>query len=336
MGFDSLTALVANNNIDGVRTLFQQNMEKNPKEWPDFVRLLDCEHPVSDAMRDAILSKKIDVLNVFLEFDVNPNQLAAVDSLAENKTFVPMIYFAAKIKDLSAVKILVEKGACVSDYRREYGGGVTYCGYALEQAILNDDEECVKYLLENDATTNIYFRGDHIHPLDQACLQKNLKIARLLVQFKADVNDSCLRLSRAYRESLGAYLQARKKYNNLVDKCYGWREDRGTDDDDWNYSAMEENLDGLIKNLDKCEKELHAKTEDWKRRREAVGLLLNLGEKISLDSLIDFKGESVKGFNFKYVFYKNEPITRDILVTKYGCREAQLAAYSTSNIIPNL
>lgn len=189
----NLNDMIIKNNFDEVKIFIQKTKKEKGWEW--------CYNSIiGDACRTAIKLGRERIVQLFLDEGVDADNLAQGDCR-------PLKYHAAKVGNLSIVKLLVNKGANIKDESRHWDDHDNQD--AMRAAIEEGHADIVQYLLENGGNANgVFSEGLHCQGFLCRAIDNGQKlIADLLVQHGARVKSS-LENDDKFRQHYANYTQA--------------------------------------------------------------------------------------------------------------------------------
>jgi len=312
----NLNELVIKNNFEGIREYIQElKKDKNERWFYD-------NWVVNDACRDAVQLGHERIVQVFLDEGLD----ADIDAHKNGSSGYhrPLKYFAAKVGNLSIVKLLVNKGAKIKDMREFYDENDNQD--ALRAAIKKGHLEVVQYLLENGGNANGIFGVCNQTFLSRAAFDGQNLIADLLVKHGARIKDALTRNNEKFRDLYGSY-------NNAIFSC-------GDDNRAWRFKSYSETE---IINWDKKKQELIEKRDALLQKySNSVQLILdhaigiNFDKEYSDDSrtfgaLTFLNDLDITGFNFVGMSIGGQPILREKLIEE-GLKGAAKALVTCNDI----
>lgn len=314
-----LNDLVINNKFDEIKVFIQETKrEKGRINWDSYI--------IKDACRDAVRLGREEIVQLFFNEGLNANAYAHHDG--NSGCICPLNHFAARVGNLSMVKLLVEKGARIKDERRFYDEDDHQ--HAMRAAIKGGHSDVVQYLLENGGSAKGSFSGqDDVQPfLGRAAFDGQKLMVDLLAKHGAQIKSSLLQNHKKYRKDNGNYNSAISKYS---DENKSWK---------LKYSSETE-----IQKWDKRKQELIEQRDILLQQySESVQMILDHAIGINFEkekstyraySALPFlKDLDITGFNFVGVSIDCQPITREMLVLAglKGAKEAIISCDDIANI----
>lgn len=315
----NLQNAIVNNKLEEVRLYIQNTKREKDWRW-----CFDSNHVINDACRDAVLLGHDKIVQLFLDEGLGPDTYA--HESGHSGCVCPLKFFAAKVGNLSLVKLLVSKGAKIQDSRRFHDENDNQ--QAMRAAIENGSSEIVQYLLENGGSANGIFDGLRRQTfLGRAAFEGQKSLVDLLVKHGARIKNALYLNEEQFRKLYKNYNYALSNYN---ENNRSWK---------LKYASETE-----MKNGDNEKQELLKKRDILFRNYSAsVQMLLDYAMGIhfeeektgsfggSYDGLTFLKDLDITSFNFVGVSLNAQPITREILV-KMSLKGADQALVTLQDI----
>lgn len=301
----NLNDLIAKNNFDEIEAFIKKTKKEKGWEW-----CYASNNSISDACRDAVLLGHERIVQLFLDEGLSADTYA--HSSGNSGCICPLKYFAAKVGNLSIVKLLVSKGAEIKDTRNFSDERDNQD--AMRAAIKKGHLDVVQYLLENGGSANGTFGGMMGRQtfLGKAASAGNKPLVDLLVKHGAKIENALSLNNQKFRERYNSYDRAVSNYSDSSRE----REQK--------YSSKTE--------MEKWDKEklelIEGRDDRLKKYSNSVQMLLDHAIGVNLDKEISgyFGGScggltflqdlDVTGFNFVGVAVDGQPITLKMLVEK--------------------
>lgn len=197
----NLSDLVQENNLPEIK----RTIKKLKDESRGYLKRED-KLIIATAVRDAILSNKIDIVRSIMEEKLH---IADRQVPIENKKHSeekPLIYFAVKSKSLPMVKILVEAKASV---KKEGSNGNGTNDEGIRTAVVTGAMDIVEFLLEQGALANgIVDTSEHYNEIETetylgiAANNQDHEIAKDLLKYGASMENAIGHHNERFRDRL--------------------------------------------------------------------------------------------------------------------------------------
>lgn len=282
---------IIQNDLEEIRTFIQEAKQDKGREW--------CQNLIiGDACREAILLGHERVVQLFLDEGLSADAYAHKDGAS----VCPLKYFAAKIGNLSIVKLLVNNRAIIQD-KGKFSDKKDNAE-AMRAAIEGGHANVVQYLLENGGSANGIFLEHHSPTfLGRAAYNGQKLIVDLLVQYGARVKNA---LGLQYDKFRDHYI------NRAIHSC--------PDHDYWatKKQALIQERDILLQ-----------------KYSNSVKMMLDYAMGIDFDELLGgigfLKYVDITGFNFVGVSVNGQPVTQEYLLAR-GFKGAAKAIVTCNDI----
>ncbi|EKD70877.1 MAG: hypothetical protein ACD_46C00351G0002 [uncultured bacterium] len=194
-----LPNLVKDNNFLKIKEIFENAKSKNEINW----KMADL---LSVAVRDAILQEKNDILQYFLENGCSKFLGQKIFDVTNDYQTYSLLYFAVKIANLPAVKLLIDHGAPI--------GSGDQTNNDLGVAIEYGHTDIVRYLLKKGAKASSDLLG-------RAAINGYKKIVSLLVKYGADVGNAIALACDSIHFRVSEKMKFQRLVNIVLDHGFG-------------------------------------------------------------------------------------------------------------------
>lgn len=197
----NLSDLVQENNLPEIK----QTIKKLKVESHGYLGRMD-ELTVASAVRDAILSNKIDIVRDIMKEKFYISDARVPVENEKNSKEKPLIYFAVKAKSLPIVKLLVEAKASV---KKEGIDGNGRNDEGIRTAVVTSATDIVEFLLQQGALAyGVIDAREHYTEIEKetylgiAANNQNHAMAEVLLQYNADMGSTIWHHNGRFRDRL--------------------------------------------------------------------------------------------------------------------------------------
>lgn len=260
-----------------------EESKKNGKRMSDII--------FREACRDAILEGNKELVQLFLDQGLNPNE----DIWGrKDRAIEPLIFFAAQSGNLDIVKLLIHKGAIVEQPANDILNSKRDNQSAMRAAIEGGFSAIVDFLLENGADSNGYFPGWTTQTfLGKAAFLDQKNTVDSLIRHGAKIDLALAWNNKIFRKS---YKSPIRKKKNGFENIKGFFKKNKDKKSDLTEDAVLPKDAELLQNYSK-----------------SVQILLDYGIGLNFKDLYFLKDLNLEGFNFLGISLKGLPITQKIL-----------------------